>query len=211
MPKKSVTYAMPVFSALIIPTVDTPSARIGRSVLPASCVIISRIFCTRLCSLSPAVSGRLFRTRSCIDIPHTTPCRQVREIYTPRMTGDTSPMRSSIGVRPGVLIGSCGGTSSIICFCSSSLVMLVTVIGDSCRLSESSLRVMVPAVQIDCSSRARFRSLTSTRLIPAFFITIPYGGWHAVLSLCKLIIIYSFDVVNRLPADAVQKSSDMVK
>lgn len=86
----------------------------------------------------------------------------------PSTTGDVEQMRSSIGVRPGDLMGSCGANSSMMCFCSSSLVMFVTVMGDRCSPSESSLRVMLPAVQTDCSSSARFRSLTSIRLMPAF-------------------------------------------
>ena len=92
----------------------------------------------------------------------------------PSTTGDVEQMRSSIGVRPGDLMESCGANSSMMCFCSSSLVMFVTVMGDRCSPSESSLRVMLPAVQTDCSSSARFRSLTSIRLMPAFFIAAPF-------------------------------------
>ena len=89
---------------------------------------------------------------------------------TPATTGERGAMRSSIGVRPGVLTCDCGVTSSMRRPARNSLVILVTVIGERHSCSDSSLRVMDGAVQIDRSTDARLRSLTSLRLIPAFRI-----------------------------------------
>ena len=127
-------------------------------------------FCSTVCSVSARSSSTVSRLSRCRDRSPTAPNRQLLVTKMPMMTGEVSEICSVIGVRPGDFARSSGGTSSMMFSCRNSVVMFVTVMGDRWERSESSLRVIWPAVQIICSSRARLFCLIPTRFMPSRFI-----------------------------------------
>jgi hypothetical protein len=67
-------------------------------------------------------------------------------------------------------------------------MMFVTVIGERLDCSDSSLRVIVFAVQMSCKSNARLFFLIPIELIPLFFICSPVRGVYPTRGYTRKII-----------------------